>query len=273
VEAPATGLNGDIPFSGVDTLPAVRRAEAEAERVRQLVEAGAMPRVALVKAEAALTEAKDLAVLDSTLYGRIAVEDLTEEQADAMVAAAQRNWTRQQEKFDHARKLVDAGVTPRTSLEPLELEVQQSAEVHAMALDRSRLVRELLALAQTEQEIARQLEEAPEGPLPMVDRFDGDGVFQEAHFRAAAKAFQSEFGKELPVSARGDTALHRALGFDHRGRVDVAISPDTKEGKWLRDYLEALRVPFYAIRGFVPGKATAAHFHLGPPSLRIRKTD
>jgi hypothetical protein len=234
-----------------ESLPEVRRAEAEANRVRQLVEAGALPRASLATAESALDEARDLALLGSTLYGRLAVEDLTEEQTEAMLAAAK----------------------PRASLEPFELELQRSADVHAMALDRSRLFLGLLTMAQTEQEIARQLEESPEGPLPMVDRFDGDGLFQEAHFRAAAKAFQHEFGKELPISARGDTALHRAMGFDHRGRIDVAISPDTREGKWLRAYLETLRVPFYAIRGFVPGKATAAHFHLGPPSLRIRKTD
>jgi hypothetical protein len=107
----------------------------------------------------------------------------------------------------------------------------------------------------------------------MVQRFDGDGVFHDGHFRAAARAFEREFGKDLPVSARGDTALHRALGYDHRGRIDVAVNPETREGRWLREYLESSRVPFYAFRGFVPGKATAAHFHIGPPSLRIRRTD
>jgi len=51
--------------------------------------------------------------------------------------------------------------------------------------------------------------------------------------------------------------------------VDVALLPDTTEGTWLRHYLEASSIPYYAFRSFVAGKATAAHIHIGPPSNRI----
>jgi hypothetical protein len=30
--------------------------------------------------------------------------------------------------------------------------------------------------------------------------------------------------------------------------------------------LESSAIPYYAFRSFVPGKATAAHIHIGPPS-------
>jgi hypothetical protein len=55
--------------------------------------------------------------------------------------------------------------------------------------------------------------------------------------------------------------------------VDVALNPDTQEGHWLRKYLESSAIPYYAFRSFVPGKAAAAHIHIGPPSNRLLKAD
>src|SRR5438445_93183 len=78
--------------------------------------------------------------------------------------------------------------------------------------------------------------------------------------------FEKQFGKPLPVSAMGETAVHRSLGFDHRGRVDVAIHPDQPEGRWLLEYLVEKHIPYFAFRQAVPGKATGAHIHLGPLS-------
>ena len=69
------------------------------------------------------------------------------------------------------------------------------------------------------------------------------------------------------------TAVHRALGFDHHDRVDVAIFSDTAEGLWLRRYLESGDIPYYAFRNSVKGIATGAHIHMGPPSNRLLKTD
>jgi hypothetical protein len=67
----------------------------------------------------------------------------------------------------------------------------------------------------------------------------------------------------------GETAVHRALGFDHRGRVDVGLHPDTPEGAWLRAYLIENRIPFFLFRQAVPGKATGAHIHIGPISPHL----
>ena len=106
-----------------------------------------------------------------------------------------------------------------------------------------------------------------------MERFDGDGAFTRADFKNVLLAFEKHFGKPLPISAQGETAVHRALGFDHRDRVDVAITPDSQEGAWLRRYLEVSYIPYYAFRSLVRGKATGAHIHIGPPSNRILKTD
>ena len=83
-------------------------------------------------------------------------------------------------------------------------------------------------------------------------------------------AYQGRFGKPLPVSALGETAVHKSLGFDHRGRVDVALFPDAPEGVWLREYLTSHHIPYFAFRHAIPGKATGAHIHIGPGSTRIR---
>ena len=66
------------------------------------------------------------------------------------------------------------------------------------------------------------------------------------------RAFARRFGKPLPISADGQTATHNALGFDHKGRVDVAVNPNEPEGIWLRHYLEAKRVPAPALQNRAP---------------------
>jgi hypothetical protein len=89
-------------------------------------------------------------------------------------------------------------------------------------------------------------------------------------FSRVEVAFEKHFGKPLPVSALGETAVHRALGFDHRGRVDVALHPDQPEGLWLREFLTENHIPFFAFRQAVPGRATGAHIHIGPMSTHLK---
>ncbi len=59
------------------------------------------------------------------------------------------------------------------------------------------------------------------------------------------------------------------MGFDHRGRIDVAIHPLAPEGIWLRRYLRSRKIPYYAFTFAIAGKATAAHIHIGPGSNRL----
>jgi hypothetical protein len=80
--------------------------------------------------------------------------------------------------------------------------------------------------------------------------------------------FLSKFGRTLPVSAFGQTRLHSRLGFDHRNSVDVALSPDSREGRVLMNKLRAFGVPFITFRKAIPGIATGAHIHVGRPSPR-----
>lgn len=243
----------------------------DVERLRALVEAGAAPRQALVKVQSEVEDAEDDAVLRRTLYGAARIEETTEEQAAAMVAAAQRRVERKKARIAEVRPLVDAGYLPRNTMAPLFEDLEERQRTLELALSRETFLREMASMAWAEQ-VWDRIESASES-RPVQERFDGTGVFSTTDWKRVVLAFESSFGKSIPVSANGDTAVHRALGFDHRGRVDVAVNPDAPEGVWLREYLTKQGIPFYAFRAAIAGKATAPHIHIGPPSLRYKIAD
>ena len=87
--------------------------------------------------------------------------------------------------------------------------------------------------------------------------------------RALDRFFVSRFARSLPVSALGQTPVHDRLGLDHRNALDVAVHPDSEEGRAVIEYLERHGIPFRAFRRFVPGASTGAHVHVGRVSVRI----
>jgi hypothetical protein len=244
----------------------------EVERLRAMAESGAIPRARLEQAQAELADAADNAVLRRTLYGSLRIEDFTKDQSDAMIGAAQRLVDRQKERIERTRQMVEEGMVARASITALAEDLQFREKTLDLANFRARLVDELALQAENE----GGLDEA--SPLlfrsgGVVERYDGMGMFRDVDFARISVAFQKEFARPLPVSARGETALHRSLGFDHRGRVDIALNPDQREGIWLRSFLKKSKIPYYAFRAAIRGKATAPHIHLGPPSLRSRTAD
>src|SRR5581483_3567496 len=88
--------------------PEVVRARMDLMRVQSLVQTGALPPVQLQKAKDTLADAEDGAVI----HRDIQQQDLTEEQADALVAAAERRFERRKQAFDEAKKLVESGIAP-----------------------------------------------------------------------------------------------------------------------------------------------------------------
>ena len=249
----------------------LQRATQELDKTKALVEAGAMPRASLAEAQRALTEAQDDLLLAQMLYGKLTAEDLTQEQADRMVAAARRQLEREKEKLERAKKLVDAGVAARTTLTPLLENMNASRKTLDLASSRAKLIGELALMAQAE--ATHNDPDVPVADTRIAERYNGDGIFRETEFKKVVLAYEKRFARPLPVSARGETALHRSLGFDHRGRVDVALNPDQTEGVWLRQCLAALKIPYFAFRAAIPGQATAPHIHLGLPSARLRAAD
>src|SRR5664279_1808673 len=80
-------------FAQTEDPPEVLRAKAGIERLRSLVDAGVLPRAQLARAEAAIADAEDEALLRRTVYGN----ELTDDQADEMLAAAARRLERRQQ--------------------------------------------------------------------------------------------------------------------------------------------------------------------------------
>ena len=263
---PAFVLTCLCAFAQSEDSPEVLRAKAGIERLRSLVEAGVAPRAQLDKAEAAIADAEDAALLRRTLYGT----ELNDAQSDEMLAAAGRRLDRRKNAVDEGRKLVDSGVASMLSLTPLMEEMDSAQKEQELAESRARFARELAQQAEAEDAVLAKLNDAPREVQDFADRYDGDGVFNMGTFSRVESEFVRKFGKPLPVSAMGETNTHKSLGFDHRGRVDVAINPDQPEGRWLLEYLVDNHIPYFAFRHAVPGKATGAHIHLGPISTRYK---
>jgi hypothetical protein len=100
-------------------------------------------------------------------------------------------------------------------------------------------------------------------------RFSGAGSWSLAGLGDVQSFFASSFGRSLPTSAVGQSGTHNRLNYDHRNAVDVALHPDSAEGRALIGFLQSHGIPFLAFRGAIPGVATGAHIHIGSPSHRL----
>jgi hypothetical protein len=260
-----------LPSSGqVGDLADLKRAEVR--RLETMAAAGSIPRARLEQAQAELADAEDEAVLRRSLYGAIRVEDFTKAEADAMVDAARRLVERQELRIQRTEQLVLEGVVARAFLSAMRDDLVFRNRALTLAEQRAHLVEELAQQAELERELASD----EPGPVHysrgrLAERYDGEGAFTTSDYARVAAAFRREFGRDLPVSAFGATAFHRAMGFDHRDRVDIALNPDQREGVWLRSFLKRERIPYFAFRAAIAGSATAPHIHVGPPSMRLRQ--
>ena len=255
---------------------AVRQAREQLVHIQKLADAGAVSRKQVEQAAGALRQAQDDALIAGTLDARVALEDLTEEQSADATGAAARRLERQLAQLAQQALLVGEGVAPRTSLVPFEEELDATRRLVDAMEQRARSLAEIVAMIHAEREVSDRHPDQPsiaDGAFARITRFTGENKFGNEEFKRVVLEFERKFDHKLPVSARGETALHRSMGFDHRGRVDVALNPDGVEGRWLMRFLEQRNLPFFAFRTAVRGQATAPHIHMGPPSGRYRTTD
>ena len=233
--------------------PEILRARQTVNDLRTQVQGGIAPRQKLEEAEDALADAQDAELLNRLL----ATADLTEDQATEMATSAQRRLDRGKRKIEKQQRRVDAGVDAAQTTTGLIAEREWAQTQYDLAVSRADLVHNIAEMARTEQQVAMQdvsLESVRSAVNPpAMERFDGSGAFRQQDFVLVQTAFEKEFHKPLPISADGATAVHRAMGFDHRNRVDVALFPDAPEGRWLQRYLQAAEIPYYAFRGPIPG--------------------
>lgn len=144
------------------------------------------------------------------------------------------------------------------------------------ALSNTRLeterIREWIAEDNRALSLAEESAEAEASGFPKrtaLLRYDGAAEWSLNGVKAIERFFRERFGRALPISAMGQSDTHDRLGLDHRGALDVALRPDSREGRELMSYLRRARIPYIAFRGKISSVSTGAHIHIGPPSPRL----
>jgi len=183
-------------------------------------------------------------------------------------------------KLDELRQLVADGLVARAELEESEqllatlrgqLETTRKQIAASDQMIATIRAEEELAKAQAAAVSPKMIGKPNAAPLtrPTLFRYNGPTAWSIGNLSQLQSFFYSTFGRSLPTSAVGQSTTHNRLGYDHRNAVDVAVHPDSAEGKALVDYLQNQGIPFLAFRAAVPGVATGPHIHIGSPSHRI----
>lgn len=192
-------------------------------------------------------------------------------------------------KHEQLRQLYAEGLAAKVHVDESEQSLaERRAEVEVLRRqidDSDRVIAEVAAeaeadkLAKLEAAKAAKLQRSQSARLlrptlgygtnALIVRYTGTSYWTAANISGVQAFFAATFGRPLPISAHGQTATHTRLGFDHSRGVDVALHPDSAEGRALIAYLQSRGITFIAFRGAVAGSATGAHIHIGPPSGRI----
>src|SRR5215472_8853651 len=122
-------------------------AKQELQRVTELVQAGALPRLRLDEAQQNIEDAQDNAILERTLYGDLQVANVSDQLMDEMIAAAQRRVSRGQIQLEQAGKLVADGIAAQSTLTPIEEDLAIRRMNLNLARSRANLMAEMAALA------------------------------------------------------------------------------------------------------------------------------
>ncbi len=177
--------------------------------------------------------------------------------------------TRAQSQLSRAQKLLELGLIPRRQLEAVEQEVKEVLGRQSETARQLESLDHLVAEVHAAEELAAATASQPGIPAtgPLI-RYIGSARWSMTETTKVDAFYRLKFGRPLPISAFGQTETHQRLGFDHREALDVAVHPDTEEGRELILYLQSQGISFIAIREAITGSATGAHIHIGPPSRR-----
>ena len=178
-------------------------------------------------------------------------------------------------KLEELRKLVDDGLVARNELLQAEQSLvflQGTVNGTKQRIDESdRLIAGLLQQKEIKKQSAQTAAVTKFRSLtrPTVLKYGGPTKWSVANLSQVQAFFSEQFGRSLPTSTVGQSATHNRLGWDHRHAVDVALHPDSTEGRALITYLQNQGIPFIAFRSAVPGVSTGSHIHIGTPSHRL----
>src|SRR5712692_473123 len=189
---------------------------------------------------------------------------------EQLLAAYEQQLRSRLDELARRKKLYENGEVSKSFVMAAEYEV---ADTRAHMLEVQQwILEDDLALGEA---LAR--EEVLRNPLGLggyaesktLIRFNGGAKWSLADSAKIEKFFLGRFGHALPVSAMGQTSTHDRMRFDHHDAMDVAVHPDSDEGRALMAFLRQSGIPFMAFRGKMAGSATGAHVHIGKPSFRL----
>jgi hypothetical protein len=169
--------------------------------------------------------------------------------------------------LENRRRLLAMGGISRADVEATERDLQAAQATAAATRGDIRDAEQLLAEAIAAAALP-PLAPGVTASTATVVQHRGRSVWSLARVDVVKRFFAERFGRPLPISALGQTRVHDRLGSDHRNALDVAVHPDSPEGRALIAWLEREGVSFLAFRGPVSGEATGAHVHVGEPSRR-----
>jgi hypothetical protein len=190
---------------------------------------------------------------------------------ERLAAVREAELSRASQKLDRYRDLHARGLVARRDAEDA---ARGAAEARARLEETRRdltAAEALIAEAEARRQIALLGPSAPDDvrATDTLVRYDGSRSWTLRDLAGVERFFAVRFGRSLPVSALGQTLVHDRLGFDHGQAVDVAVHPDSDEGRALIAHLRAGGIPFLAFRSAVGGASTGAHVHIGLPSGRL----
>jgi len=169
------------------------------------------------------------------------------------------------------RELLGRGVVSRKELEDSERAWAAARDKVEETRRRMAEVDALIGETLAALELARMPKAADMETVttPSVIRYQGTVALTAVGVSGLERFFLARFRRALPVSARGQTIVHDRMGLDHRHAIDVAVHPDSEEGRVLIEHLREAHIPFLAFRGPIPGSSTGAHLHIGQPSAPL----
>jgi hypothetical protein len=192
--------------------------------------------------------------------------------AEKLIALREEEVKKLTEDYEKRRQYYHQGLISRAELDQIELSLADA--IARLEADKRWLNEQDIAITEASM-VGEQLHSPSLAANRYSDagsliRFNGDRVWFIADAPKIQNFFFETFGRGLPVSAHGQTAIHDRLQFDHRNAMDVALHPDSQEGRSLIFHLRQSRIPFIAFRNAVPGSSTGAHIHIGRPSPSLR---
>ncbi|MDT5123732.1 MAG: hypothetical protein QOC96_3214 [Acidobacteriota bacterium] len=225
------------------------------------------------------TQSKQTEAADELAKTRAEFSRLTEEYKKSLqqlIAIYEKEQKNAEDKLVQLKELYAEGLLSKHNLEEGEGKVAEAKAKIAEAQRQMRVADERVAETLVESEAIEQMAKAPPlAPGKLVTttsfiRYSGAGAWSLSEAWKVQSFFQQRFGRQLPVSAFGQSALHDRWGLDHRNAMDVGVNPESVEGQALMAFLRSNGIPFSAFHHAIAGSATGPHIHIGTPSHRFR---